>query len=166
MSNKEAVCVIIPNKNNITGIVKFKQYKNKCKVTYNIKNIKPGKHGFHVHEYGDIRDGCKSACSHFNPDKKTHGSRKSKIRHVGDLGNIVSNSKKIACGYFFDNLISLDYKSKNCILGRMIVIHKDEDDLGKGNNKESLITGNAGDRIACGVIGICKPTSNKTRKKH
>ena len=165
MSYIEAVCVIIPNKNNITGKIKFKQYKNKCKVSYCINNLSSGDHGFHVHEYGDITKGCKSGCSHFNPDNKTHGGRNSKIRHVGDLGNINSNSHRIAKGAFYDNYISLDYKNKNCILGRMIVIHKDPDDLGKGDNDESLITGNAGDRIACGIIGLCKSKPRKTRKK-
>ena len=51
-----------------------------------------------------------------------------------------------------DKLIKL--RGKYSIIGRSIVIHEDEDDLGKGGDKESTITGNAGKRLACGVIGL------------
>lgn len=152
-NNNLAICVLAQNKNNVKGIVKFKAFYNKVKVMYEIYGLTDGEHGFHVHECGDLTDGCSSACAHFNPDNTMHGGRKSKIRHVGDLGNIKSK-KGISKGFFYDNIINLDYKHKNCIIGRAIVIHKDRDDLGKGGNKESLITGNAGKRVACGVIGI------------
>tara|TARA_B100000963_G_scaffold164546_1_gene142911 strand:- start:2 stop:661 length:660 start_codon:yes stop_codon:yes gene_type:complete len=154
----KAVCVLHQNNNGVSGNINFIQNGDKVKVSYNITGLKDGKHGFHVHEYGDLTDECNSACSHFNPDNKNHGGRNSKERHVGDLGNIISNNN-IAKGYFFDKIISLDYFSKNCIVGRSIIIHQDEDDLGKGKGEkkeESLKTGNAGKRLACGVIGLCK----------
>ena len=150
-----SICVLHPNKNNITGFVKFSQTvgKKKVKVQYEIKGLKDGEHGFHVHECGDLSQGCKSACAHFNPFNTNHGGRKSKERHVGDLGNIKSKNG-IAKGYFYDKIISLNYNSDCCIIGRAIVIHKDRDDLGKGGNEKSLKTGNAGPRVACGIIGI------------
>jgi superoxide dismutase, Cu-Zn family len=148
-----AICVLAPNKNNVKGIIKFKTFSNKVKVMYEIYGLKDGEHGFHVHECGDLTDGCSSACAHFNPGNTVHGGRKSKVRHVGDLGNIKSKNG-VSKGFFYDNIISLDYKHKNCILGRAVVVHKDVDDLGKGGDQESLITGNAGKRVACGVIGI------------
>ena len=119
------------------------------------KLFPPGKHGFHIHEYGDYTDGCNSSCSHFNPDNTTHGGVTGENRHAGDLGNIVSKNKR-SKGTICCSLLSLNPKSRYNIIGRMILVHEDEDDLGNGDNEESLKTGNAGSRLACGVIGIAK----------
>ena len=96
MTRLEAICIIAPNKYKITGTIKFTQLSHRCKIDYNIKNLSPGNHGFHIHEYGDLRDGCKSACAHFNPDNNPHGGPHNKNRHAGDLGNIISNNQKLA----------------------------------------------------------------------
>ena len=156
MPKISAVCVIHKNKHNIYGHITFNQINTKnVEIKYEIYGLSDGKHGFHIHQYGDLTDGCTSSCSHFNPYNTTHGGLKSKIRHVGDLGNIISKNN-IAKGIINDTMISLKTKSKCCIIGRCVVIHKDEDDLGLGHNEESLKTGNAGERLCCGVIGISK----------
>ena len=121
---------------------------------------KNAKLGFHIHEAGDITDGCKSACAHFNPFNTVHGGPKSINRHVGDLGNIITDNNGNCKMKFYDHMIKLDNSTCN-IIGRSIVIHENTDDLGKGNNKESLKTGNAGNRIACSVIGYSKKMFNK-----
>ena len=93
----------------------------------------------------------------FNPFGKVHGcpsSAKNK-RHVGDLGNIQTDSNGLARYVFYDNMISLRGDVTN-IIGRGLIIHADTDDCGKGSNKNSLITGNSGKRIACAVIGYSK----------
>ena len=153
---KKAIAVLAKNKNNVSGIIKFTQLEhNKLEVEYDIKGMKDGKHGFHIHEYGDLSDGCTSACAHFNPFNKTHGGLNSNVRHAGDLGNIISKNK-VSKGKLIVNDLSLSYTKTN-ILGRMIIVHDKEDDLGKGKGdlkEESLKTGNAGSRLACGVIGI------------
>ncbi len=152
----KAICVFHHNNNNVTGIIKFSQKNKKVKVEFEIEGLSDGKHGFHIHEYGDLTDECNSACSHFNPNNTNHGGRNSKERHVGDLGNVISKNK-LAKGYFYDNQISLDFHHKHCIIGRAVIVHEDEDDLGKGKGdkkEESLKTGNAGKRLACGVIGL------------
>lgn len=151
----KAVSVLTKNKNNITGKIYFFEMKSKLKINYEIYGLSDGKHGFHIHEYGDLTDGCTSACSHFNPFGKKHGGLNSSERHAGDLGNIISKNG-VSKGTIFDNVLSLNFKSPTCIIGRMIIVHKDEDDLGLGGNEESSKTGNAGERVACGVIGICK----------
>ena len=82
-----------------------------------------------------------------------HGGRHSKERHVGDLGNIVSKNG-IAKGHFMHHMTILDYKNECCVIGRSVIVHEDRDDLGKGGDEGWLKTGNAGKRLACGVIGI------------
>ena len=153
---KRAISVLHNNSHNIEGIINFIELpNNKLRINYNIIGLKNGKHGFHIHEYGDLSDGCSSACKHFNPTNKNHGGLNSKERHLGDLGNI-ETINGITKGELIAKNINLS-KLKHNIIGRMIIIHEDEDDLGMGIGKlkkESLKTGNAGKRLACGVIGL------------
>jgi Cu-Zn family superoxide dismutase len=79
-----------------------------------------------------------------------------KDRHVGDLGNLKSNAKGEAKYTFYDDVIGLRGTKTN-IIGRGLIIHADEDDCGQGGQPDSLITGHAGKRIACSVIGYASP---------
>ena len=142
----------------IKGTVRFTEeiVNNRIKIDLDLSGLKPNSlHGFHVHEAGDLSDKCTSMCSHFNPYGKTHGCPGVKERHVGDLGNIITNNKGNAKYTFYDDVIKLRGVKAN-IIGRGLIIHEDQDDCGKGNNDESLKTGNAGKRIACAVIGYSK----------
>lgn len=144
--------------NNINGYVKFTENlkDNNIKIDLFITGLKPNSlHGFHVHEAGDLTDKCTSMCAHFNPYDKNHGCPGVKERHVGDLGNIKTNSKGDAKYSFYDDVIKLR-GSKCNIIGRGLIIHEDTDDCGLGGNAESLKTGNAGKRLACSVIGYSK----------
>lgn len=159
-----ATAVFAPNQYGVTGLVRFTQEGNLLDINYNIVGLSDGEHGFHIHEYGDLTDGCESACSHFNPYNKNHGGLDSKERHLGDLGNITS-SEGVAKGKITTDSISLIAGRIDCIIGRMIIVHQDRDDLGLGGDEESLKTGNAGKRVACGVIGLAEgPTSSKGKK--
>jgi Cu-Zn family superoxide dismutase len=143
-----------PGLNNVNGTVVFKESSRSDNIiiTVDLHGLKPGKHGFHIHETGNLLDNCDSCKGHFNPHGKTHGGLTSKTRHVGDLGNIVADKNGICNVKITDKSISLRFPKTN-IIGRSLVIHADEDDLGQGNNQESLVTGNSGKRIACAVIG-------------
>ena len=87
-----------------------------------------------------------------NPHGKTHGAPTDEARHVGDLGNIKTDAQGNAKGTIEDKLVKLI--GPESVIGRTVVVHGGTDDLGKGANEESLKTGNAGPRPACGVIGI------------
>lgn len=121
-------------------------------VSGEITGLAPGKHGFHIHEFGDNTNGCTSAGPHFNPNKKEHGAPNADIRHVGDLGNVEADANGVAKINITDSLISLN--GSNSILGRTVVVHADVDDLGLGGHELSKTTGNAGARLGCGVIGF------------
>ena len=92
----------------------------------------------------------KSMGGHYNPDGVDHGDLEK--GHVGDLENVIANDERVA--NFSITARRVDLIGDRSVIGRGLVIHEDEDDLGKGGDEESLKTGNAGDRLACGVITL------------
>ncbi|KAM8835685.1 superoxide dismutase [Cu-Zn] [Synchiropus picturatus] len=151
----KAVCVL-RGAGETSGTVHFSQESDAAPVTVTgqIQGLEPGKHGFHVHAFGDNTNGCVSAGPHFNPLNKTHGGPEDEARHVGDLGNVMAGGDGVANIEITDKLLTLT--GPLSIIGRTMVIHEKADDLGKGGDEESLKTGNAGARLACGVIGIAQ----------
>ncbi|KAH8998430.1 superoxide dismutase [Lactarius akahatsu] len=146
---------VLSGDSQVTGTVVFEQTSKSSPVviTGELKSLDPlASRGFHIHELGDITNGCASTGSHFNPLGKTHGAPTTSERHVGDLGNIKSDEIGAAKFTLTDNLISLN--GPRSILGRAVVVHAGTDDFGLGGDEESLKTGNAGARAACGIIGI------------
>ena len=136
---------------DVQGIIKMKQDPGKPTIIRGlIKGLEPGEHGFHIHEFGDLSDGCASAGGHYNPDGVDHGDIDN--GHVGDLGNITANEKGEA--RFKIVARRVDLSGDRSVVGRAVVVHADRDDLGKGGDEESLKTGNAGDRLGCGVIRL------------
>ena len=141
-----ATCLLSPTEGNTAeGTVNFYKVKGGVRVVVEMKGLTPGKHGIHIHEFGDCSaPDASSAGGHFNPDKDPHAGPMDKMRHEGDLGNIVADKNGVGHLDFVDSKLS--FKGKNSIIGKSIVVHKGEDDL------KSQPSGNSGPRIACGVI--------------
>jgi len=146
--------VVLKGDSKATGTVTFEQSSNGVTtITGELQNLDPlASRGFHIHQFGDLTGGCMSAGPHFNPYALHHGAPTDKERHVGDLGNIKTDEFGSASFKFEDRLISLN--GPMSIVGRAVVLHAGTDDLGRGGDPESLKTGNAGARAACGVIGL------------
>jgi len=151
-----AVCVL-EHSDKVKGTILLKQQPGKpTLIVGKITGLSPGEHGFHIHEFGDLSNGCESAGKHYNPDGIDHGDLDE--GHVGDLGNVTADENGIADIKIVAKRI--DLAGDRSVVGRAIVIHEDPDDLGKGGDDESLKTGNAGNRLACGVITL-KETVNE-----
>ena len=154
MNCKNAVSII--NEKNIKGTIIFHQCEgaDNCIVEFNLKGFNPyAIHAIHIHEYGDLREGCKSLGGHLNLKNKNHGNLHDiENSHTGDLINNIYADKNGFFNYSYrDSRLQIKY-----ITGCSIVIHEGIDDLGLGGNAESLKTGNAGTRMACSIIGKAK----------
>jgi Cu-Zn family superoxide dismutase len=134
----------------VTGVVTFTARDGHVEVSGEIHGLTPGLHGFHVHEFGDISapDGS-SAGNHFNPTDMPHGGPEDAKHHVGDLGNIEADTEGKAIIKLRDQALALD--GPHSIIGRTLVVHAKADDL------KSQPSGDAGDRVGCGVIGLANP---------
>jgi Cu-Zn family superoxide dismutase len=141
--------------NQCHGKVVFTQDGDKVKVVADIEGLSPGqKHAFHVHQFGDCSstDGS-SAGGHYNPENHPHGLPEADHRHAGDLGNLQADSSGRAHYEITVQNISVA-GTRNPIIGRGVIIHAKVDDGGQP-------VGNAGGRIACGVIGIANTGAKK-----
>jgi len=121
------------------------------------------RHGFHIHEWGDLSDGCESAGSHYNPLGVDHGGPYDfpTNRQFGDLGNVEEDDNGNIMTEKWDYLNALN--NEYSVLGRTIVIHEKEDDEGKSGVDDSLTTGNAGARLGCCVIGSASEDDGSAR---
>ncbi|KAI8907352.1 putative Cu, Zn, superoxide dismutase [Gorgonomyces haynaldii] len=109
-------------------------------------------HGWHIHQLGEIFPDCGAAGGHFNPFNNTHGDRLATTRHVGDLGNFISDEQGTAVIEFTDPLVSLFGPDETTVLGRTVVVHALRDDLGLTDTPNSLVNGNSGARLVCGIL--------------
>ena len=148
---QRAVCVLrgTAGHEGVHGIVTFTRQGDRVRVVAHVKGLTPGRHGFHIHTYGDLSapDGT-SAGGHFNPEGVRHGLPGQRPRHVGDMGNLEADAHGVATLDRLDDRIRLS--GPHGVIGRAIVVHAKPDDGGQP-------TGHAGARVAVGVIGIARP---------
>ena len=115
------------------------------------------KHALHIHTFGDLQStDCLKCGGHWNPNNKDHGGRHDENSHAGDLGNITVKDDGKATFSFKTKKFTLFGDVTKSVIGRSIVIHEHIDDNGKGGFPDSLVTGHAGGRLDCAVIGHCK----------
>ena len=147
---EKAICNLSPTQgNNVSGTITFTQNEKGVRVVADLQGLSKGKHGFHIHEFGDCNspDGM-SAGGHYNPEGKSHGAPMDMSRHMGDMGNIEADKSGKAHLEYTDAMIKLN--GPNSIVGKSVIVHKGADDL------KSQPAGNAGPRVACGVIEAAK----------
>ena len=146
-----AVAVLSPTKgNSVSGLVTFTKVEGGVKIVADVTGLTPGNHGFHVHEFGDCSAAdATSAGGHFNPHHMQHGAPDAARRHAGDFGNLEADASGKVHYEHVDTTISLE--GADSIIGHAVIVHEKADDL------KSQPTGNAGARVACGVIGVAKP---------
>lgn len=149
MGTSKAICVLSATAGNkVSGVITFTRTKEGTLIEAEISGLEANsKHGFHIHQYGDISssDG-KSTGGHYNPEGHDHSGPDSDKRHIGDLGNLEADENGVAKYKRLDKVVKL--RGKNGIIGRGITVHAGTDDL------KSQPTGAAGARIAVGVIGV------------
>ncbi len=131
----------------VHGTLKFTQLGDIVRITGEIKGHTKGPKGFHIHEKGDCSDPkAMSTGGHFNPHKSKHGGPYEPVKHAGDIGNLVFNDQGVAQVNITVGDISVNRDQPDGIIGRAVIVHMDPDDL------TTDPTGNAGGRVACGVI--------------
>jgi Cu-Zn family superoxide dismutase len=147
----KAVALLTPTKgSHVSGRVTFTQNGRSIHVHAEISGLSPGEHGFHIHEFGVWSEDGMAAGSHFNPTRQPHAGPDSRMRHVGDLGNVTANANGNATYDRDDGHMS--FHGSHAIVGRSVIVHEKADDL-----RTQQPPGNAGGRLAVGVIGVAKP---------
>ncbi|XP_076004057.1 extracellular superoxide dismutase [Cu-Zn]-like [Genypterus blacodes] len=137
----------------VYGHVLFKQEGPFAKVKVLLRLIgfpsedSPQNRAVHIHQYGDLSQGCAATGGHYNPFNVNHP------HHVGDFGNFQPQQARINAEIEAEATLF----GPLSVMGRGVVIHAHTDDLGMGGNAASLLHGNAGPRLGCCVIGFSSP---------
>jgi len=163
----QAQCNLLTNTadfdgNTVAGTITFTQVDDSSMaITGNVTGLAANSvHGWHIHQFGinellvtsNPHKMCADAGLHFNPFNVTHGDLDQ--GHVGDLGNLVANGAGV-----FTAALTAHLASVNAIVGRTLVIHALQDDLGIGNSSDSHTVGHSGVRLACCNIHFLNPAS-------
>ena len=131
----------------VTGKATFSQHGGKVTMKVVVKGLTPGQHAIHLHDKGDCSaPDAASAGGHWNPTSENHGRWGHAPFHQGDIGNLVANAKGTAQLSLVSELWSIGDGKPSDVVGHAVIVHAKEDDF------TTQPTGNAGGRVACGVI--------------
>jgi Cu-Zn family superoxide dismutase len=130
------------------GTVKLTQLADgSVEVKVDLTGVPDGIHGFHVHDKGDCGDNGNAAGGHFNPAATAHGAPAAMPHHAGDFGNVTANAAGEVRTTFTTRSVTVE-AGPNSAVGHAVILHANPDDL------VTQPTGNAGGRIACGVVTL------------
>lgn len=115
------------------------------RVTVNLTGVPPGTHGFHIHDKGDCGDNGNAAGGHFNPASTNHGAPSADPHHAGDFGNVTADEAGNVKTQFTTRSVTVEAGPSSAV-GHAVILHANPDDL------VTQPTGNAGGRIACGIV--------------
>lgn len=136
-----------PEGSKVAGKVIFKEIPQGVAIVAHVSGVSgAGPRGFHLHEVGECTPpDFTTAGSHFNPGGAPHGARDAAKHHAGDLGNIQINADGTGTLELTSHSLTV-VPGPSSVVGRAVILHEKADDL------VTQPTGNAGGRIACGVI--------------
>lgn len=145
----EAQASLTSTANNMAmGNIRFSPASNGVRVYGTVSGLEANSvHAIHIHEKPDCGNMGEAAGGHFNPMKTLHGNPIDMNSHSGELPNITANANGVATLDFVNPRISLATDAPQSVYNHAIIVHAKADDY------HSQPSGNAGGRIACGIIG-------------
>ena len=148
-SGPTAMATLSPTSNQTAkGTVRLTELPDgSVDVDINLTNVPPGVHGFHIHDKGDCGDNGNAAGGHFNPGASAHGAPTATAHHAGDFGNVTADAGGNVKTKFSTRAVTVS-PSSSAAVGHAVILHGNPDDL------VTQPTGNAGPRIACGVVTL------------
>jgi superoxide dismutase, Cu-Zn family len=144
-----AMAVMTPiSGSTATGMVHFQELNDgSVDVSADLTRVPPGVHGFHVHQNGDCSDNGNAAGGHFNPMNMPHAAPDAQSHHAGDFGNVTADANGEVHTKFNTRSITV-HEGVASVGGHAVILHGNPDDL------TTQPSGNAGPRIACGVVTL------------
>jgi Cu-Zn family superoxide dismutase len=116
-------------------------------VVVDLTGVPQGEHGFHIHEKGDCGNNGQNAGPHFDPTHMVHGAPDAQSHHAGDFGNVTAGANGEVHARLTSHVVTVK-EGASSVIGHAVVLHGNPDDL------VSQPAGNAGPRIACGVVTL------------